>query len=98
VRRFNFVFANGDNKPVAFQNVVSSTGAALVGATCNLYDHLTGDQIGTTQAMTVSGTSVTSPAFTWNVGQYTLDVSLTFADGVIDNTISVFVNVLAVPT
>lgn len=85
-------------KPISFQNVASSTGATLVGASCNLYNHITGEQIGVTQSMTVSGTSVTSPVFSWTVGQYTIDVSLTFADGVVDNTISVFVNVIGLPT
>lgn len=97
--RFQYVFYIGDQKPIVIGSVVSSTGAAITSATCTLVDHVGGALVGLpNQSMTVSGNTITSPYFVWAAGEYILQIRIAFADGVVDNSITVLVQVNAVPT
>ena len=98
--RFQYVFSIGDVKPIVLTSVVSSTGATIISASCTLVDHSTSLAVGSpNQVMTVSGQTITSPYFSWTtVGEYIVQVRVTFTDGVVDNSITILVQVQAVPT
>lgn len=96
--RFQYVFYIGDQKPIVISSIVSSTGATITAATCTLINHVTGVAVGVAnQAMGTSGGTITSPYFTWVAGEYILQIRITFSDGIVDNSITVLVQVQPVP-
>ena len=99
--RTYLTFAIGDVKPVVF-NVTSSTGSLPTIATCTLIDHgAAGTPVSgqTNQSMSVTGSTLVSPLITWNtVSIFILLVKVTFADGVIDNTVVAQITVFPLPT
>jgi len=94
------VFYIGDQKPIVISSIVSSTGATITAAACTLIDHVSGLSVGVpNQPMAVSGATITSPYFVWSVvGEFILQVRITFSDAVVDNSITILVQVQPVPT
>jgi hypothetical protein len=99
VVRFSYAFFVADVKPIVLVNVTSSTGAGIAAASYTMFNHDTQTQIGASNiAMVVSGTTLTTANLSWSTpGDFLLQIRVTFSDGVVDNTLTVFVQVTPVP-
>lgn len=95
VTKIQLTFMQNDVKPLVVSSVTSSTGSAISAATYNLNERFAGTVITTNGTVTVSGTTISTPNITWGtVGQFIATFKVTFADGIIDNSISCYVTVL----
>jgi hypothetical protein len=90
----------GDIKPIVFNGIVSSTGAALSSATYSCVNRKT-QSLFTSGSGTIGGpnsNNVQTANITWNtIAQYLMTLTCTFADGVVDHSVNAYINVIALP-
>ena len=94
---FATTYALGDVKPVVYTGVTSSTGGTLVSGTWIMLARTSGgDTPVTSGIMQISGSSMNTGLHTWStLGVFVVRASITFSDGIVDNTISSVVSVVA---
>jgi hypothetical protein len=93
---FATTFALGDVKPVVYTGITSSTGSTVVSGTYTILARGTPDSTVGTGELNVSGSAVNTGLHTWStLGVFVVRISLTFSDGIVDNTISSVVSVVA---